>query len=108
MCNRKVKDANDFVVPILCGDERGQNVEMTEFPTAPLVVRVGFGQAASDKYAILKNPFVKTTEYILTNKDLGGWLRREKVKPSYERFANFTVLMYLCNAFDKDTAQAIA
>jgi len=56
-----------------------------------------------ERFAILK-----TIAVTKSKRDMGNYLKKYAYLPTHERFANFSVLMFIANMLDIDTAIAIA
>jgi len=64
---------------------------------------LGHGAPASSKFNVLK-----VAEAPTNKRELSGYLKKYKYLPSHERFANFSLLMFIAHSFDIDTALSIA
>lgn len=73
------------------------------------MVKIAHGSSNSNKFAILKNSeFPVFNRVKATIKDLKEYLKKYKHKPSYIKYGDFNLLMYLAEALDIETVLSIS
>ena len=74
------------------------------------MVKIAHGSSKNNKFSILKkSEFPPLNRDKPTNKSLKDYMNRNKnTKPSWQRYADFNLLLYLGSVMDNETAHSIA
>lgn len=74
------------------------------------MVKIAHGSSKNNKFSILKkSEFPSLNRDKPINKNLKDYMNRNKnTKPSWQKYADFNLLLYLGNTMDNETAHSIA